>query len=231
MSTAVCPTCQAEYVAGVASCADCHVPLVPSGDVPKAKPLPEDGEISVFELDEFPPEERQRLEMLLIGEGIAHEWEAASRDEAGGDLPVPYAPQASIEQWRSWSTLLVSARDEERVDELLDNVEFPDQLEAIGDEDAPDDGSDERSFELMASLFDASDRLMNRPNDPDAVLDIAEAADAAEEAPVPFGIDGPTWARVRELSADLRDMVEADADQTAIKGAARDLRTLLRAFV
>lgn len=231
MSTSVCPSCQAEYLAGIETCADCKVPLVGTADGPKAEPLPEGAELSVFELDEFPPDERQRIEMLLVSEGIPHEWEAASRDEVAGDLPEPYAPQASIEHWRTWSTLLVSARDEERVDELLDDVEFPDQLEPIGVDEADDDGSDEASFELMASLFDASDRLMNRPNDPDAVLDIAEAADQAEGAPIPFGIDPPTWARVRELSADLRDMVEAGADETAIKGSARDLRTLLRAFV
>ena len=230
MSISVCPSCRAEYVAGISTCADCDVALVDPDEIPKAKPLPDDTELSVFELDEWAPEERQRLEMLLIGEGIAHEWEAASGVGAG-ELPPSHAPQRAHETWRTHSTLLVSSRDEERVDELLDDVEFPDQLDPIGEGDAPDDGSDERSFELMASLFDASDRLMNRPNDPDAVLDIAEAADEAEEAPVPFGIDPPTWARVRELSTDLREMVEAGADETAIKGSARDLRTLLRAFV
>lgn len=231
MSISICPSCRAEYVAGIAACADCQVPLVSPGEMAAANPLPDDAEVSVFELDEWAPDERQRLEMLLVGAGIPHEWEAATRDEAKGELPSQYAPQASLEAWRTRSTLLVSTNDEERVDELLDDVEFPGQLQPIGDHDASDDGSDRRSFELMAALFDASDRLMNRPNDPDAVLDMAEAADAADVAPVPFGIDGPTWARVRELSADLREMVEAGADETAIKGAARDLRTLLRDFV
>lgn len=83
--TVFCPSCGAEYLAGVRLCADCNVPLGES--VPGVG----DDEV-VYDLAEWSQQQRSQLELLLTGAGLTHRW------EVGSDLIVLEADEAAIEK-------------------------------------------------------------------------------------------------------------------------------------
>lgn len=82
MGTAICPTCGAEYVATVATCADCDVALV--GGVP----LEPGGDVVAYDLADWAPPLRTELSTALAAEGVAHEWDGPELvvGEAWADL-------------------------------------------------------------------------------------------------------------------------------------------------
>ena len=75
-STNFCPSCGAEYLAGVTMCADCQISL----DAEAALPVGDDdgdGEV-VFDLSEWSSDDRAQIERLLTGERVTHRWEVVS---------------------------------------------------------------------------------------------------------------------------------------------------------
>ena len=161
----------------------------------------QDHEVLVYELGEWSPEERARLGMLLEGEGIPHQWD-------GEDLLVPDAEEA-------------------RVDSVLDQVEFPDQLDAVDDE-----GDDEERYMVLSDLFVAMDRLSNATTaEAELSADVIAAVEAALAIPRPFGVDEPDWADVRRRSAAIAEALQSDVDDLEIIADANLLRDLLRRYV
>ena len=161
-----------------------------------------DHDVLVYELGEWTPEERSRLALLLEGEGIPHQWD-------GDDLLVPDA-------------------EESRVDAVLDQVEFPDQLDAVDD----DGGDDEEHYLVLSDLFVEIDRLANATTaEVGLAADVIAAVTAVLGIPRPFGIDEPDWADVRRRSAAIAEALQTEADDDGIIADANMLRDLLRRFV
>jgi hypothetical protein len=191
---------------------------------------------SEFELDEWSMEDRELLDRLLTGEGIAHVWQG--------------------------STVVVSPADVHRADDLIDQVEEEaassvvqvgagagagDGREGVlaaldgdgddGDEDWDDWDGGVDAQEVLGGAFVAADRLARRASDPDGVVGMVDAQRAMAAMELPFGFEAATWddlvARVDVLGTAL---TVADGDDDAlgaeeIEELAGDLRAVLRPIV
>ena len=158
----------------------------------------------VYEMDGWEEGERAALDELLDGERIPHRWE-------GDDLLVP-------------------AEHEGAVDALMDQIEFPDALDAVEGADAELD--DEAVYAVMSNLFVAADRLAGeRVVDLESAGDLVAASGAASAAPPPYGVDATAWRRVQQLAEGLVGALEAQADDDVVVREAASLRDLLRHYV
>lgn len=170
------------------------------GDV-QGHDVAQDHDVLVYELGEWTPDERARLSLLLEGEGIPHQWD-------GDDLLVPDV-------------------EEGRVDAVLDQVEFPEQLEV-----ADDGGDDEERYMVLSDLFVEIDRLANATAaEVELAADVIAAVTAALAIPRPFGIDEPDWADVRRRAAAVAEALQTEAEDDGIIADANMLRDLLRRYV
>ena len=119
--------------------------------------------------------------------------------------------------------LIVHEIDEQRVDELIDEIVAPGEPPAAGGE---------ARTEVMGELFVAADRLVHDPRDGEGRQAIrAGAEEAATHAP-PYGMDKAWWQGVGERCtalAALFDGPAADDDHTV--EAATALREVLRPYV
>lgn len=225
-----CPACGASYISVVARCADCDVVLVadePGGAAPGdaadtgseapsvAAPAAnhpahrhEDDDDVEFDLTDWSPDERAVLGERLTEAGIAHRW----HDPAGG-------PEAG------W--LVVADVDADQVDDILDEVEFPDALEAVDDDGA----SDEASYAVMSDLYVAADKLKKNPDDPIAGDDMVNAAAVAATAAIPFGVEIRVWEQVQSLATELSRLLDEDGDASTVAANAATLRDILSRFV
>jgi hypothetical protein len=163
--------------------------------------LDPDREQVAFELGEWPEERIGDIAGALSRAGIPFEW-----DEDGD--------------------LVVHESDADAVDDLLDGIEFPDELPA---EDDGDDGL--VASDVLGELFVAADRLMHDAFDHEGVLALADAARTAEQLPVPFGFEASVWRDIVERSARLRRRLEDPVDDDAVRAEATELRNLLRSYV
>lgn len=220
MTTLWCPECGAEYNEGVAVCSDDGAALV---DTPPEEP--EGSEVVIYELGDWSDEQRGSLELRLQAEGIEHQWEAPT----GADVQPGYDPGQDS---GVGTDLVVGEQDEETVDRLLDEVEFPDALEPSevpgGDTGA---GDDEANYAVMSHLYVAADRLKDDPGDLAVAGEFFDAADAAGATPAPFGIDGDVWRTVQELCKSIAGALEQEADDATVQELAQRLRDLLFEFV
>lgn len=159
----------------------------------------------VYEMDGWEQRERDALSGLLSDEDIPHRWD-------GDDLLVPEDTEA-------------------RVDALLDRVEFPDALEAVGHgEDG--DVDDEAVYAVMSDLFVAADRLAGeRVVDVEMAGELATATAAATNAPPPYGVDPGTWKQVQQMAEGVVASLEAEAEDEVVNRDAAALRDVLRRFV
>lgn len=159
----------------------------------------------VYEMDGWEQSERDALSSLLSDEDIPHRWD-------GDDLLVPEDA-------------------EDRVDALLDRVEFPDALEAVGDgEDG--DVDDEAVYAVMSDLFVAADRMAGeREVDIELAGELATAAAAAANTPPPYGVEPATWKQVQQMAEGIVASLEAEAEDEVVSREAAALRDVLRRFV
>ena len=198
MTTRFCPDCGAEYLADVDECADCLVPLVGGGLSADS----DGGDEVVYELDDWEPE---LLEQLT---------------DALGRNAIPFS-------WEENRNLVVRERDSERVEDLLDEIEYP---EALDDEDT-EALAGEVPYERVSDLFVAADRLMRAPEDVALAGELELAARAVEGGRAPYGLAPEEWVRITELASAVRGDLAGDADADVIAIDARTLRDLLRRFV
>ena len=177
----------------------------------------------VYELADWEPEMRGRLDMLLKSRGIAYRWERVGELYEGDEFTTAGDPQ----EWEVATNLVVAEADEETIDAILDEVEFPMALEGTDDEG----GDDEASYERMANLFNASDKLMHDPTDVSIAGEFIDAADAVKGGLPPFGVDGDLWSEVQRQAGALSAQLDAESDDETVSTLARDLRNLLQPLV
>jgi hypothetical protein len=173
-------------------------------DEESAAGLDDDEEQVLYDLADWDAGRRGELGALLAAEGISHVF-----DEHGD--------------------LIVLAVDEDRVDELVDAVDHPDQL--APEADAPG-GLD--AVETLGALFVASDRLVHDPTDSEGVLSAADAARTLAGMAAPFGFAPPLWQDFVDRAQELRRLLETESeivDDEAVAEAAGRLRTALRPYV
>jgi hypothetical protein len=159
------------------------------------------------------------------------DWEDQRRGELAQALE-----SASIEHaWDEHGELVVLDADEERVDAIIDALEYPDQLE-VDDEDEIEaeealaaEGVDPQ--DVLSELFVAADRLMHDPLDHEGVLSLVDAARMAESLPLPYGFAPAVWNDLLLQVKRLRTSLEGEVDDESVIEQATALRSSLRNFV
>jgi hypothetical protein len=132
----------------------------------------------------------------------------------------------------SWDgeELFVYAADEDRVDEIIDAVEHPDELPAEDEDAGPE--SDEVSAALLGDLFVAADKLQHDPKDHEQAAAVLLASERVSEDAMPYGLAKNDWRHLCERVENLAEALDQDKlDEEAVVTAARDLRTSLRPYV
>ena len=125
--------------------------------------------------------------------------------------------------------LVVLAADEEKVEELLDGIEFPDALDA---DDEGDAGDGPEAHDVLSELFVAADRLAHHAKDHEGVLGLVAATDVIVALDLPFGFEPTVWERIVEGATALRQSLEADeVGDEQLEEQAGEYRALLRSFV
>lgn len=163
-----------------------------------------DDDVVAYDLTDWVPLLRAELSTALAAEGVAHQWEGAE--------------------------LVVASASADLVEQLVDEIDHPDALEAQEDDD--DGGA-----ELLSALYVASDLLLGDPHRAAAAAELQTAAAAAADMPAPYGLDGATWDEVRRRAVALALLVGdsagsgGDVDEEGVTAAARSLREAVRPLV
>jgi hypothetical protein len=80
--------------------------------------------------------------------------------------------------------------------------------------------------DLLSSLFEATDRLRRDVHDSKGILRVLEHGHRLTETATPFGFAATSWQSLRDMAADLCDLIEsedgADADIGALATRLRD---------
>ena len=173
--------------------------------------LDSDAEQVSYDLGDWDDARRGQLTEVLVASSIEHAW-----DEHG--------------------ELVVLEDDEERVDAIVDAIEFPDGLEVdeakeeAAEEVLAADGLDPQ--DVLSELFVSADRLMHDPLDHEGVLSLVDGARLAETLPLPYGFAPPVWNDLVTQAQNLRAALEKDdVDDEAIIEQATKLRATLRNYV
>jgi hypothetical protein len=174
---------------------------------PFAIALDADAESTEFGLDEWPDADREVLTEALIASEVPHRWDG--------------------------TTVVVAADAEHAVDDLLDAIEAG---ELLGD--GGDDGAAAPEGAL-STMFLAADRLAKDPMDAGARTDLLEIAPLIDPKTPPYGMAPRPWAGavsgvdaiVALIDIDAATGSPGDTEESAIIGAAQDLRSLLRPYV
>jgi hypothetical protein len=162
----------------------------------------DDGSEVLYDLSEWPQDERDRVDTLLGEGGVPHRYE----DDG--------------------ATLVVATRDDPLVETLLDQAENPDALAADNTTD------DESSSETLSGFFLAADRLRKDPLDPDGIAALLEVIDASEDTPPPFGVSATLWQQMIDEADLIADtLADDDIDIAKVVEHAAVLRNLARPFV
>jgi hypothetical protein len=184
--------------------------LVEQVEITNQPTLDPEKEQVVFELEEWSDEKRVAL--------------SESLDEAG----IPFGFDENDD-------LVVLEDDEERVEALLDQVDYNFSLDAseVAEGDVgPGEEDGLAAQDAMSELFVASDKLMHDPDQSSAVLRLTDAAAAVEAMAVPYGFAPGAWNEILELTGALRGLLEEpDSDDDAVVEAATALRNVLRQYV
>ncbi|MBI5088470.1 MAG: hypothetical protein HZB15_06295, partial [Actinobacteria bacterium] len=132
--------------------------------------LAEDVPTTEYDLDQWPAGDRDLLGRALAGAGIPFTWEG--------------------------NVLLVATDDEALVDELLDDVESGEYVDA--DDDEP--GETPPNAAALTTFFLAGERLRHDPPDADGLEQLVVANEAADPDQPPFGVQPRLWQRTCELA-------------------------------
>ncbi|CAN5253219.1 hypothetical protein BH24ACT1_BH24ACT1_03530 [soil metagenome] len=176
----------------------------------------------VYDLADWDPDQRSRLDGILTAEGVAYRWEGGvvgSSWMAPGPVSGPGSPPQASDQ------LVVTERHAELVEELIDELDHPDALDTL------DDDGDDGAAEVLSSLYVASDVLVGAPDNVAAALELAEALDAAKVLALPYGIDPPEWDELCRRAGALAERLGGGGGDAEVAEAARALRTAVRPLV
>ncbi|MEO7398900.1 MAG: hypothetical protein ABIW84_10075, partial [Ilumatobacteraceae bacterium] len=154
--------------------------------------------------DAEPEPPRVITEADTLTEYDLNEWQELERTLVTDSLAAANIPF----RWED-AVLLVPTTDEERVEQIMDDVESGDVIPVIND--GPD--GDELPFESLNSFFLAGERLRKDPRDADGLERLLEALVIADPNRPPRGVELRTWRRTCDLAEELADaLVAADAD-------------------
>lgn len=169
--------------------------------------LETDDESTEFGLDEWTDADRAVLTDALVHAEIPHRWEG--------------------------TTVVVAADAEDAVDDLLDAIEAGELLGTASDEGtAPPEGA-------LSEMFLAADSLAKDPLDSGARHRLIDLLPQLDRTSPPYGLAHRTWAAGVDGAATIVDLLNGDAAQpgdsadrdSAVIGAAQELRSLLRPYV
>ncbi|HEX4822328.1 MAG TPA: hypothetical protein VFV00_19125 [Acidimicrobiales bacterium] len=176
-------------------------------------------------------------EAFLDSDAEQVSYELADWDDARRGQLTEMLSSASIEHaWDEHGELVVLEDDEDRVDAIIDAIEFPDSLkvddadEVAAEEALASEGLDPQ--DVLSELFVAADRLMHDPVDHEGVLSLVDAARLAATLPLPYGFAPPVWNDLVAQAQNLRSELEKDdVDDEEIIEHATKLRSTLRHYV
>jgi hypothetical protein len=158
-----------------------------------------------YDLSEWDPEQIEAAFRMLGGAGIPFHWELF-------ELAVPVA-------------------HERTTDELLDRIEYPDQLdEEAGGADTGDDGGEDAA-QLMHELFLHADGLNRSPSGAIARADFVAMAERVHQTSAPYGFNAEWWEQVQLTAALLRRDILDDESPQWLSQRAAELRDALRPYV
>lgn len=159
----------------------------------------------VYELAELDDDQHARLLRRLGDHGLSHAF------DRNGDL-------------------FVYERDEERVDEIFEDLDEADIDERKFGPGLP--GVD--PVTVMSDLFVACGRLRKNPNDPKGTIALVETASLVSQMTLPYGLGADVWGSVVDQSEALSDALAGedtalpDAD---IQEMATELHDFMRRLV
>jgi hypothetical protein len=168
---------------------------IPLVDGPQLEPG--DDEVG-YDLGDWGDGERHQLATALAGETISARWEELE--------------------------LVVREGDADRVEQLIDEIDNPDAIEA---EDDDGDGG----AEILSALYVAADVLQGDAASPVAIVELLEASERASELGPPYGLDGDVWREVQRRTDTLADLLGAEAGEEEVMAAARSLREAVHPLV
>ena len=192
-----CPRCGAQYLATATAttCVDCGARLRPPGE----RPPGEEGDEVGYDLADWSPQQRDDLVAALAAEGAV----------------------ARLED----TELVVAEADADLAEELIEEVDAPDALDAEADD------GDDAAAEVLSSLYVTSDVLVGDPDSSAAVLELLESVEAAASLPLPYGLDGDQWAALLRTAEDLADLLGEGGEASEVSAAARRLRDAVHPLV
>ena len=176
----------------------------------------------VYDLADWDPDQRSRLDAILIAEGVRYRWEGGvvgSSWMAPGPVSGPGSPPQASDQ------LVVAEVHGELVEELIDEFDHPDALETV------DDDGDDAAAHVLSSLYVSSDVLVSAPGNVAAAQELEEAFEAAKGLPLPYGLDPSAWDELRRRAGALAERLAEGGGETEVADAARALRNAVRPLV
>jgi hypothetical protein len=166
-----------------------------------------DADSTEFGLDEWSQADRDVLSEALVHAEIAHRWDG--------------------------TTVIVAADAEHAVDDLLDAIEAGELLGTASDDAAaPPEGA-------LSEMFLAADSLAKDPLDVGARRRLIDLLPQLDRTAPPYGLAHRTWAAGVDGVSALVDLINGQAAQgartddheSAVIGAAQELRSMLRPYV
>ena len=176
----------------------------------------------VYDLADWDPDQRSRLDAILTAEGVRYRWEGGvvgSSWMAPGPVSGPGSPPQASDQ------LVVAEGHGDLVEELIDELDHPDALETL------DDDGDDAAAQVLSSLYVASDVLVSAPGNVAAAQELEEAFEAAKRLSVPYGLDPSAWDELRRRAGTLAERLGGAGEEAEVAEAARALRTAVRPLV
>lgn len=144
-----------------------------------------------YEIDDLTDEQTTALTSLLTQSGIAYEYDIDGN-------------------------LVFHEKDEPRVEEVVD--QWMDAEAEAGEAGEFGEGSPSVHVpELLGTLYDMSGRLIQNIGDVRAADDLLAATERLHQLELPFGFTREDWRKVREVSAELSEMLLGDDDLEASK--------------
>jgi hypothetical protein len=176
----------------------------------------------VYDLADWLPEQRSTLDGMLTAEGVAYRWEGGQSSSswmAPGPVSGPGSPAQASDQ------LVVADRYGDLVEELIEELDHPDALDAV------DDDGDDGAADVLSSLYVASDVLVSAPGNLAAASELGEALEAAQALAVPYGLDAAAWEELRRRAGMLAERLSSGGSDDEIADAARILRSAVQPLV
>lgn len=179
---------------------------------PAAEWLDEDADVLVYDLSDWDHDQRSDLVAALAGRGVDHLF------DDDGDLVVKTDAEAVV-------------------DEIIDGIDFPDQLPVddggdAGDATAGAAAGSLAEVETMSALFLAADRLVHDPDESAAIIAMDDAAGAVAGTRPPYGFSPGAWTAIQAQAAAVMTTLEnPEAAPEEVIEAATTLRATLRPLV